>query len=242
MRYYVGFYTSQPEIVLRTLSGEKLISKIEASRRLFPFTERLDWILDWYDSLETGGMFVPHQEVLAIPRRVSDLDETSIVMFLDEFHMSQVLLNAQNKTLPVRFFNTGKDVTLPRRFYYIDHRVRLGSGKDREIDVLGAAGHEQWVCQSKWVTGNKIGISVLRTLATQADRVREKTDTSVIRMWLFAHEGLTPKAKGFAKKYGILWSSRKEFDALLEHVGLRTLPDSGGERGADQLFHLHSGP
>ena len=85
------------------------------------------------------------------------------------------------------------------RFSYIDHRVRISAGKGREIDVLGAAGREQWVCQSKWVTGDKIGIGVLRKLVAQAEMVRERKKASTIRMWLFAHEGLTPKAKSFAK-------------------------------------------
>ena len=47
----------------------------------------------------------------------------------------------------------------------------------------------------------------------------------VVRMWIFAHEGLTRQALAFAKEHGILWSSRKEFDALLTHLGLRMLPD-----------------
>jgi hypothetical protein len=34
---------------------------------------------------------------------------------------------------------------------------------------------------------------------------------------------------------GILWSSRRELDALLDHVGLRRLPELGGAQadGAD---------
>jgi len=44
-------------------------------------------------------------------------------------------------------------------------------------------------------------------------------------MWIFAHNGLTGSALGFAKKHGILWSSRREFDELLVYLGLRPLPD-----------------
>ena len=62
-----------------------------------------------------------------------------------------LLLNSQNSTLPGKFFNSGPDVAIPR-FSYVRHRVRPGSGKGRETDVPGAAGPEQWVCQSKWVT------------------------------------------------------------------------------------------
>ncbi|MCP4401317.1 MAG: hypothetical protein GY801_28965 [bacterium] len=56
------------------------------------------------------------------------------------------------------------------------HRMRLGSGKGQEIDVIGAAGGEVWVCQSKWVTGDNIGVSVLEKLMSQAEVVKEDMD------------------------------------------------------------------
>ncbi len=144
--------------------------------------------------------------------------------YLAEVHMSQVLLNSQKKTLPGTFFNTGEDIRVPE-FTFVRHRYRPSSGKGREIDVIGAAGPEQWVCQSKWVTGDKIGIDVLRELVSQADMVGQDKDPLVIRMWLFAHNGLTREAEAFAEKHGILWSARKQFDELLAHLGLRKLPN-----------------
>ncbi|MCP4347266.1 MAG: hypothetical protein GY795_17280 [Desulfobacterales bacterium] len=144
--------------------------------------------------------------------------------YLAEIHMSQVLLSSQNKTLPGRFFHAGEDIEMPWLFSYVRHRVRIGSGKGREIDVLGSAGAEAWICQSKWVQGKKTGIDVLRELTAQADTVMEDMEPLVIRMWLFAYDGLTEKAKGFAEKNGILWSSLREFDELLEYLGLRKLP------------------
>jgi len=42
---------------------------------------------------------------------------------------------------------------------------------------------------------------------------------------IFAHNGLNGEAETFARERGILWSSRKEFDELLVHLGLRPLPD-----------------
>ncbi|MCP4104832.1 MAG: hypothetical protein GY749_04735 [Desulfobacteraceae bacterium] len=145
--------------------------------------------------------------------------------YFAEVHMSQVLLSAQNKTLPKRFFNSDSDIQMPWLFSYIRHRVQLGSENDPDIDVLGAAGGEKWVCQSKWVTNRKIGKKVLEELISQADTVRKDMKPEVVRMWIFAHEGLTKDALAFAKKHGILWSSRKEFDELLTHLGLRPLPD-----------------
>jgi len=145
--------------------------------------------------------------------------------YLAEVHMSQVLLDSQNQTLPGRFFNSPEDVRMPWRFYYVRHRMRIGPGKGCDIDLFGAAGTEKWVCQSKWVTGDRIGRGILEELADQADAVRRDMNPRVIRMWIFAHEGLTGPALKFAEENGILWSARKEFDELLVHLGLRALPD-----------------
>ncbi|MCP4107196.1 MAG: hypothetical protein GY749_16920 [Desulfobacteraceae bacterium] len=495
MRYYVGFLTAQPEMVTENLKGKKLLSKIEKSRPLYPFGRTLDLILEWYDEIETGDSFLPHQDALEVPRRVADIDDSTIAVFLDEFqntrlpqynfdivgymqeavesptcphfvtgsamsilareiigrgslfgrfgseviepmsgywgkelalgaasyykaemhevttpvladrcggnpfyitavikqavrmgkklsdektlneilavdlssgfiwgelndqvtrwirrinehgitkwvlylsaldenqekdkrnrlnveriqreileregrhvslddvrdvliklsrgdlveylelgnwfrrvkdpilleflkvwgrievegheqsrvrdelideyrsykgkvsdykgyfaevHMSQVLLSAQNKILPGKFFNSENDIQMPWLFSYVRHRVQLGSENDPDIDVLGAAGGEKWVCQSKWVTGRKIGKKILDELVAQADTVRKDMNPEVIRMWIFACEGLTKQAQAFAEKHGILWSSRKEFDELLVYLGLRPLPD-----------------
>ncbi len=144
--------------------------------------------------------------------------------YLAEVHMSQVLLSAENRVLDKEFFNASEDVEIPD-FTFVHHHVRLNWGKGREIDVLGGAGIEQWVCQSKFVRGSKIGISVLRNLESQADAVMKDKEPNLVRMWLFANYGLTGQAKAFAKERGILWSSRREFNELLQHLGLRELPD-----------------
>ncbi len=144
--------------------------------------------------------------------------------YLAEVHMSQVLLSAGKKTLKGDWFHSEVDIEIPD-FTFVRHRVRLGSGKGREIDVLGGAGVEQWVCQSKFVTGDKTGISVVRELVSQADAVMEDKAPDLVRMWLFANNGLTGPAKKFAMEHGILWSSRREFNNLLEYLGLRKLPN-----------------
>ncbi|QTA81140.1 NTP hydrolase p-loop-containing [Desulfonema limicola] len=145
--------------------------------------------------------------------------------YLAEIHMSQILLNGQRKKLSAGFFNTPDDIQIPDRFVFIRHRYRPESGKDNEIDILAAAGPEVWVCQSKWVTGKKIGIAVLKILKSQAETAKQDLAPQKVIMWLFAHDGLTKQARAFAEKHGILWSARQEFDELLEYLGLRKLPD-----------------
>ena len=155
-----------------------------------------------------------------LKRRVSEYKG-----YLAEVHMSQVLLDSQNRTLSGKFFNSAEDIRMPWRFSYVRHRVRIASGKGNEIDLLGAAGAEKWVCQSKWVTDRPMGKGVLEELAAQAEEVMREMKPKTLRMWIFAHNGLNGKAETFAREHGILWSSRREFDELLAHLGLRPLPN-----------------
>ena len=143
--------------------------------------------------------------------------------FLAEVFMAQVLWSSQNNTLPGHYFHAADDVVFPR-FVYIRHRVRLSSGKGREVDVLGAGGGDQWVCQSKWVENRKVGIETVDELLRQAEWVREDTDAITVTSWIFACDGLTAEAEVYAGKKGVLWSDKEGFNKLLAHVGLRELP------------------
>ncbi len=139
--------------------------------------------------------------------------------------MSQVLLNGQNQTLPGAFFNSAEDVQMPFCFLYVSHRFRFSAGKGREINVYGAGDSEKWVCQSKWLKEDKAGVKILRNLMAQREIVNKEKHPIPVRMWLFSNDGLTPRAKALAADHGVLWSSRGEFDALLQHLGLRKLPE-----------------
>ena len=139
--------------------------------------------------------------------------------------MSQILWNTQRKKLPGRFFHSTGDIQMPHAFIYIVHWRRLRSGNGLDTDVLGAAWGEQWVCQSKWVQSKKMGLDVLTALWEQGEAVRTEKEPDIVRLWLFAQDGLTGEAEIYAREKGILWSSRQEMDELLDHVGLRRLPE-----------------
>ena len=149
--------------------------------------------------------------------------------YLGEIFMAQVLWSGQNTTLPGRFFHSGQDITMPWHFSYIHHRVRLKSGTGQEIDVLGAAGGDMWVCQSKWWVQDKVGVKELQILEQQGELLHAEHPGVTLTLWLFAFSGLTEDAETYAKDHGILWSSLPEFNALLEHIGLRKLPDLSQE-------------
>ncbi|MEA3341933.1 MAG: hypothetical protein U9R15_18375, partial [Chloroflexota bacterium] len=95
MRYYVGFYTSQPELVIDEPDGDELLHLIEQARSLYPFTRTLNLLLSKYNTLVKGAN-LPAKVALWTPRRISDIDDSTIVMFLDEF---------QNTRLPQQGFS-----------------------------------------------------------------------------------------------------------------------------------------
>jgi hypothetical protein len=147
--------------------------------------------------------------------------------YLAEVFMSQVLLNSQQQRqnpYPGHFFNSPADIAIPWPLNYVRHRVRLASGQHQEIDLLGSFGGEMWVCQSKWETTRKMGVAVLQELLAQAATVQTEYKPNAVRMWLFAHEGLTKEAEKLAREQGILWSTRTQLDELLTYLGLRKLP------------------
>ena len=144
--------------------------------------------------------------------------------YLAEVFMAQVLWEAQRQALPGRLFNSKTGVQMPHRFIYVRRRMRLGAGAGREIDVLGDAGGEVWVCQSKWWVEDRVGVKALENLVRQGEIVQQDMDPPTLRLWMFANSGLTPEAEEYAAERGILWSAREEFDALLTHLGLRPLP------------------
>jgi hypothetical protein len=155
-------------------------------------------------------------------RRISDHSG-----YIGEIYMAQILWNAQNKSLPGIFFNVNEDIPVPWHFSYIRHRVRLGGAVNMEIDVYAAAGSEVWIAESKWWTDRKVGLHEIEILLQKAKRVADDIgdELKTLRIWFFAHSGFTEEAKECMKEKGILWSSRKELDDMLDYVGLRRLPE-----------------
>lgn len=100
-----------------------------------------------------------------------------------------------------------------------------------EIDIYAGAGKEVWLAESKWWTNKKVGADVVENMLKQAEIVREREGKylKTLRLWLFAHDGITREAEKLIQDNGILWSSRTELDGILDQVKLRRLPDLGDE-------------
>ncbi|MBL7062707.1 MAG: hypothetical protein ISS49_00680 [Anaerolineae bacterium] len=147
--------------------------------------------------------------------------------YLAEVYMIQTLWNSQRKILPGAYFHSPEDIQMPDRFIYIDHRSRMGAGKGMEIDIYAAAGLEVWIAESKWWSGHKVGRKTIERLLEQAKLLekRKGKDLETLRLWLFAHDGVTEEAEALMRQHHVLWSTRADLDALLTFVNLRTLPE-----------------
>jgi hypothetical protein len=147
--------------------------------------------------------------------------------YLAEIYMAQILWNCQNRTLAGKWFHSDTDIIIPWHFNYIWHRTRLGAGKDMELDIEAAAGSEIWIGESKWWKDRKAGIHDVEILMNKGDLFRRKEGPGLktLRIWFFSYSGFTEEAEEFIKENGILWSSKKELNDLLNYAGLRRLPE-----------------
>jgi hypothetical protein len=97
LRFYVGYYTMNPELIIQKPTGDALFSRIESSRSLFPFSKTLDIVLSWYEEIEKKRTVYPQRDALEAPRIITDVEEDlTICVFLDEL---------QNARLPQHDFD-----------------------------------------------------------------------------------------------------------------------------------------
>ncbi len=82
VRWYAAFRLNDPGIITKSLNRNKLIEYIKGAMEISAgFSNALDLL----KAIETGGVTLPDQKALRLPKSVSDWDDSTIVMFLDEF-------------------------------------------------------------------------------------------------------------------------------------------------------------
>jgi hypothetical protein len=153
--------------------------------------------------------------------------------YLGEIYLSQILWNGQRKTFPGRYFHSEKDVTFPHTFYEIRHRLRLDASAESEVDVYAFGDREYWLCESKWWETQKVGVPVVMEFLELAEKLKDFEERKyfegerplVIKLWLFAYNGVNQAAEALLQQYAVYWSTREDLDALIKMVGLRKLPE-----------------
>ncbi|MEN8220691.1 MAG: hypothetical protein ABFS56_30935 [Pseudomonadota bacterium] len=87
LRWYVAFRLRQPEILQGDFNYHELLAVI---RDKLSLTEGFKLTLKLFDNLLKQRVIIPEQVALSHPRRVSDYDDSTIVMFLDEFQNTRL--------------------------------------------------------------------------------------------------------------------------------------------------------
>ena len=165
----------------------------------------------------------------ALRRRINDQKG-----YLAEVYLAQMLWNGQGRRFPGRCFHTDHEVVFPSPFYSVRQRMRLDAASESEVDVYAFAAGEIWICESKWWETRNVGVKEVREFLALAEKVKnfegreyfERARPLTLRLWLFAHNGVSPQAKALLREHNIYWSTRVDLDALIRETGLRRLPKS----------------
>ncbi len=89
IRWYAAFRLRQPDL-LSTSIYETPAELAAYVRKNLPLTKMFATSLSLLQSIDKGGVTFPDQRALLLPRTVSDWDDTTIVMFLDEFQNTRL--------------------------------------------------------------------------------------------------------------------------------------------------------
>ncbi|MBF0201664.1 MAG: restriction endonuclease, partial [Desulfamplus sp.] len=124
--------------------------------------------------------------------------------------------------------NRGEYVRIPDHFFYIWHRVKLGSGAGKEIDVYASAGPELWIVECKWYSDSrKVGLNKVKDFYDLKPVVLDHEGEGLedLKLWYFSFSGFTGDAIDFMNQNGIMFSDKDDLNELLDIAGLRRLPE-----------------
>ncbi|KPA19750.1 ATPase domain protein, prokaryote domain protein [Candidatus Magnetomorum sp. HK-1] len=83
LRWYVAFHMKDTYILSNAVSNENLLDYIQNSS--VEKTRSLDIAVNTYKNIKDKAVTIPEMAALTLPRTISDWDNSTIVMFLDEF-------------------------------------------------------------------------------------------------------------------------------------------------------------
>jgi len=87
IRWYAAFRLRRPDILKKPETRDDLCHFI---RQHLSMSEWFEHALRLLKAIEEGGVTLPDKRALTLPRTVSDWDESTIVMFLDEFQNTRL--------------------------------------------------------------------------------------------------------------------------------------------------------
>lgn len=82
VRWYAAFRLRDLMVLEKPKKPKDLVEFVQQQ---FPISQGFDLALELLKAVESGGVTLPEWEAVLLPRKVSDWDDSTIAMFLDEF-------------------------------------------------------------------------------------------------------------------------------------------------------------
>jgi len=167
------------------------------------------WVANVTMGIEISGP--PRREVLQ--EMVKHLDEryqraASELGFARESQVRELMRAFAGQEVEGTLFGLSGIVHLPAFHRVAPYRSADGQV---EVDALAEDG-ERWAVEIKW-RGKRAGLKEVQKLA------RVARDLSA-RPWFISRAGFTPEAEAYARKEGIMCSTREDIEALARIVGV----------------------
>jgi len=88
LKFYLGFYLDDYELIQQDISLKELKKIAHSALNIVPSQKTLKWLIGAIENIHEFP--IPLRVGLQLPRKVSDIDDTSIAMFLDEFQNTKL--------------------------------------------------------------------------------------------------------------------------------------------------------
>jgi hypothetical protein len=165
------------------------------------------WVAYYYAGLELTGM--PRQKVL--DQLVGEMMEkyqrvTTELGLAKESQVREMLGRFAGQEVDGGLLRLSGTVRLPAFRRVAPYRSADGQ---IEVDAL-AENDERWAVEIKW-RGKRAGLKEVRKL------VRVARDLSA-RPWFISRAGFTPEAEAYARREGVMYSTREDIEALAKIV------------------------
>ncbi len=108
IRYYAAFRTGDPDFLSQPTGLLQLIALVEKRMEI---SRGFSIAIDFVDAILNDYVVLPEKKAVILPRQISDRDDTTIVMFLDEFQNTR--LPNQNFSVTGFFQDAVESTTCP---------------------------------------------------------------------------------------------------------------------------------
>lgn len=166
LRWYVAFRLRDPDVLSTFTDQKELLSWIE---KYFPISPGFSFAIDLMYGLMKDGVTMPAQRAVMLPRTVSDRDDSTIIVFLDEFQNTR--LPQDNFDIVWCFHESCRDVLIRLSRGDLLEYIELGGWFRTVDDPILLDFLKAW---GKFEVEGQSAASVLQQTVKQYDRLQRR--------------------------------------------------------------------